>query len=385
MLVHCVLSLLIGLCSSEARGVDVQCDSQPSLSSEQVEGSRQGPALIQVQKAPVAQKEKHAAHAAAVAFVEKEKHAAQAAAAASRNGVACDPAEHELTALPAVGANDSPVTAYSSLHDVVGSDGVVMISLDSVSTRSAYAAHQLNQLGIRPVKLSATDARCASSKALARGCVHHNDTSCHNDKKAGTGCISRAEQAIGDSHRRALEHAYTRNNNPWTLILEDDAVPAVQDGYDWNIAFSEAWAKLPEGAKIVRLSWCLPPKSKLPLDNKLNAGQFTFTRSSDLMSLGGCTTAYMVHQSILPKMLKVFPCCGAVDSCWDWDFFLKPDPDNGGKKPMDTVLWNMGGQYPSRPGGLMGENTQWGNHFGIMMQNTGLTTSTRSGAGAVHD
>jgi len=54
-----------------------------------------------------------------------------------------------------------------------------------------------------------------------------------------TGCRSKTEQAITDSHRRALQAAMERNNSEWTAILEDDVVP-LHPGY-FDASFKEAW------------------------------------------------------------------------------------------------------------------------------------------------
>lgn len=353
----------LGLCSSEGGVAEGQCNT--GLASE-IPQQKNGAALIQVQKSS-SPTENH----------RKRKKAQDDVAVET-----CDPPDRDGSPLPALGENAS--LAYSSLHDVVGTDGVLMIALDHVSTRYAYAAHKLNRIGIRPVKFTATDGSCASKAALARGCGLVNDSEYNlgckqSDERAGYGCVNRAEQAISDSHRRALEYAYMRDGSKWTAILEDDAVPAAQDGYDWNMMFSEAWSKLPEGAKIVRLSWCTQPEFQPPAEPPQEEGQFTFKQSWELMSLGGCTTAYMVHHDIIPEMLKVFPCCGALDACYAWDFFLKPDrQDSWGKKHMETVLWNLDATNSSN--WMSSQHiSKWGHHFGVMMQNTEDALSTRAG------
>jgi len=401
MLSHSLLlSLLIGSCSSEEIAVDGHCASRSSVPlSEQGAGSLQGNALLQVQMAP-------AAPAAAAAFDssrpgvvhqkgDRKTQARWRTAAELRTAVelrtaahagitkkgatarqepVCDPPEEAV-----VSPNNASLLASSSLHSVVGPDGVVMLSLDRVSTRFAYAAHQLNQIGIQPVKMAATDGSCASAAALAKGCGMGGH--CPDASKTGPGCASHAEQGIADSHRRALEHAYTRDNE-WTAIMEDDTVPVSREGFDWNDAFSEAWTRLPEGVKFVRLGWCVMGESDSnpsvdPPDP--SAGQFKFTRSWDLMSLGGCTHAYVVHRSIIPEILKIFPCCGAVDACLVWDFFLKPDASGGGGTQMSRVLANLDIQRPGTWG--IGDDPnvfKSGYWFGVMMQ--GSEASTRDGA-----
>merc|ERR1719221_320452 len=39
---------------------------------------------------------------------------------------------------------------------------------------------------------------------------------------------------------------------------------------------------------------------------------------------GGCTSGYMVHRSILPELLGIFPCCCPIDCCMERQLFYTP-------------------------------------------------------------
>jgi hypothetical protein len=250
----------------------------------------------------------------------------------------------------------------SSFHEVVGNDGVLMLVLERAAYRYTHAVNQLKRIGIYPVTIAATDGTCASPQALAKGCSS-GKKNCQG--RTGNGCTGEAEKGIADSHRRALEAALRREND-WTAILEDDAVPVLIEGLNWDAEFHRAWATRPADAKFVRLSWCSAPGvavgPRITEPASAANGQFQFIKNA----VGGCTAAYMVHKSIIPKLLKVFPCCCAVDCCYEWDFFSK-NPSS------ITNLVAIGSDaYISSH-----EKSEWGKHHGVMMQAKKSLPSTR--------
>jgi hypothetical protein len=201
---------------------------------------------------------------------------------------------------------------FSYLHDLVGRDGVKVISLARTPKRFDKTAEELAKAGILATSFQATDVSTARQEELRYGCI--GKSSPHLDKCVPHyGCVYRSEQAIAASHRKVLEAVQSRREN-WTAIVEDDMVPVPADS--WNGAFKAAWSKLQEvapEARFVRLSWCnlVNPEK----DNTVifaDAGAFTLTKSLN----GFCTGAYMVHRDIIPEMLRLFPCCGPVDICF---------------------------------------------------------------------
>mmetsp|Transcript_36291 Transcript_36291/g.66772 ORF Transcript_36291/g.66772 Transcript_36291/m.66772 type:complete len:469 (-) Transcript_36291:136-1542(-) len=234
----------------------------------------------------------------------------------------------------------------SSLHDIVGDDGVLMISLGSASDRFNHSSHALKQVGIHVNKLSAVDASTATPQELAQGCLKSTwrkaEKWCLN--RAGQGCLGDTAQAIALSHKKALEWAKKRDEN-WTAIFEDDAVPAPLE--DWEGVFRDAWARVPERVKLVRLGWCYwqRPNWKYPVFEVLFAESDKSVLVEEWKSHGetrydpgGCTTAYMVHKDILDEVLNLFPCCGPVDSCYKWDFFKRVDPDTNKFHGLHAML-----------------------------------------------
>jgi hypothetical protein len=287
--------------------------------------------------------------------------------------------------------------ANSSVHKIVGDNGVLMLSMTRFSERSTYASSQLIRIGIYPTLLPATDSHCASKAALEKGCVSRGGGTsigaCRgkggsfleqamDSRRTGIGCVNANIQAVADSHRRALEVAMKRQEE-WTAIFEDDAIPVFDDDVDWNSEFQKAWATKPATATVVRLSWCSPPgKHAVPVKRTTNqtVGLFQWVRTD---GAAGCTAAYMVHKSAVPAMLKVFPCCCAVDCCYAWDVYAK--------QTVDLVnLAAVGGEEWIEKN----EIADWGEHDGIIMQakskhgtksaNTGSFLSIQRGRPLIH-
>jgi len=281
--------------------------------------------------------------------------------------------------------------AFSSLHEVVGVGGVVMISLERRPERFNHTSRKLAQIGIVPHRLMATDGTCASSKQLSQGCLLEEDEGtpgwclAQREKflseggarnKEGTGCQSKIEQAIADSHRRALELAQDRDHE-WTAIFEDDSVPVRPKR--WNRAFQRAWARVPPTAKVVRLSWCMIAKNptEATVQTLTDVGDFRLTQWTGFGSdykAGGCTGAYVVHRSVIPELLALFPCCCAVDCCFEHDLFNRQELESGQTKG-EQILVSLD---------AWGSNVDVGNDehvrpqfMGIMKQDRGALKSTR--------
>jgi hypothetical protein len=242
--------------------------------------------------------------------------------------------------------------AKSSVHKIVGDNGVLMLSMNRFPDRSTYASSQLIRIGIYPTLLPATDGYCASKAALEKGCSSQGTCS-DGEGRTGNGCISASEQGVADSHRRALEVAMKRQEE-WTAIFEDDAIPVFDNNVDWNSEFQKAWATKPATAMIVRLSWCLPPPlHAVEQITNQTGGLFQWVRT-DVSA--GCTAAYMVHRSAVPAMLKAFPCCCSVDCCYAWDVY---------SKTLDLInLAAVGGEEWIKEN----EIADWGEHDGVIMQ-----------------
>lgn len=333
------------------------------------------------------------ADGAAVAFLqENESDSTQSLDNHSESSF-CDPAltedidRYRLSTLDIV---EKSKKAFSSLHEVVGIGGVLMISLESRPDRFNYSARLMEEVGIVPHLLPATEAHCASQEQLSSGCKLEDDegtpawclaqrSSARN--KEGTGCQSKVEQAIADSHRRALELAQERAHE-WTAIFEDDTVPVRPQR--WNRAFKKAWARVPETAKIVRLSWCMIARGpgEPTIQTWSDEGDFRlstvtgFGRESIDYKAGGCTGAYMVHRSIIPDLLALFPCCCAVDCCFEHDLFNRKSTDGNGKTKGEQVLVNLDA-WSWSPASNHIEEYSSPQHYGVMKQDRSLI-STRS-------
>lgn len=257
----------------------------------------------------------------------------------------------------------------SKFHEAVGKDGAIMIVLERMANRADYAMSKLNSVGIYPTTIGATDGSCTSQEALNQGCVEQYSDAANGAcwGKTGEGCVSQVESAISDSHRRALEMAQARDEE-WTAIFEDDAVPVTLDGVDWDAEFGNAWARRPEAARYVRLSWCRNPEvSESHEPTSTEGGRFQYM---ELHFAGGCTTAYMVHKEIIPELLQqVFPCCCAVDCCFERDFF---DRKAGSGLRVDLSASGADAWIASHAA------SDWGTTHGIMMQAKNELGSTRS-------
>jgi hypothetical protein len=214
-----------------------------------------------------------------------------------------------------------------SLHEIVGPDGVLMIHLPRAG-RSEF--NQLNAAGIHPTLFLATDAQNATTEELNQGCISNvskEATKCQ--KRVGDGCKHSAEQAIAESHRRALVAAQSRNAT-WTAIMEDDAIPV--DPQNWDENFKDIWAQVPPQVGFVRLGWCTFGDAVEKRAFAAHANWHLVDRpayssqgsGAGMYYAGGCTTAYMVHREYISQVLSLFPCCAPVDTCYEWDLFYKP-------------------------------------------------------------
>lgn len=271
----------------------------------------------------------------------------------------------------------------NALHEVVGPDGVLMISLDRKPQRYQFSKAQLERAGISPTRFSATDLTAASKEELSRACPFEGEPkareSCTAAGKTGFGCKLISEQAIAASHLRALEEAQRREWE-WTAIFEDDVVPNPIDG--WSDLFEKAWRKVPSQVKVVRLGYCQLDMMHQPVPiyqyvhaNVSGAVLTQLTgwgeQSPFYYEPGGCTTAYMVHRSILQEMINLFPCCGAVDSCYKWDFFKRLNNETGMERGME-ILMNIDSPSPLviEEGGNM-------QHHGLIVQDRVSQASSR--------
>lgn len=230
-----------------------------------------------------------------------------------------------------VGAR-GPSVSGSSFHEVVGNDGALMIVLERIAGRSALAKQELARVGINATVFPATDGSQTSPDILSQAC---RLVSTDKPRCGDSGCRNTIVQSIAHSHQRALQKAMETKED-WTAIFEDDAVPVLPEGVDWDAEFRNAWKRLPATAKVVRLGWCQPwwaavinaepPEQE---GHKFHWLQFPHTSrwaTNQETPVGGCTHAYIVHKSIIPSMLSVFPCCCGVDCCWEYGFFTKQDP-----------------------------------------------------------
>jgi len=230
-----------------------------------------------------------------------------------------------------------------SVHDAVGRHGVLKIGLEKrkrwkeEEQDNGYQAHAFEAAGISPTPFRATDAETASEEELKKACPLESDPGtsdfCQSHKKDGTGCKSKVEQAIADSHRRAMVDALQRTESDWTLIIEDDVVPVRPELF--NAAFQDAWQKIPKQYKMVRLGWCtfeedlgwIRKTSDVDDSGEFHVYNWMSWRDKDggdHYYSGGCTTAYMLHKDIIPEVLGIFPCCCPLDCCLERGLFYKP-------------------------------------------------------------
>jgi hypothetical protein len=258
-----------------------------------------------------------------------------------------------------------------SLHDIVGEDGALVLSLVG-DQRFDRTYNALNQVNVKPIRFPATNAEQSSWEELESGCRSQNEGSkatCEADGKAGEGCGGKVEQAIAASHKRALEAAMQRNHE-WTAIFEDDATPLAMYSDTWGEGLRKAWATLPPDAKIVRLGWCESKPDWVKVTQVAShAPEEPFLAYH--VPPGGCTHAYLVHRDIIPELLGTFPCCCALDCCWEIDYFDRPDAS--GRMRAESILLNMDIDGSS--------NSHWELFgpvgFGIAAQNRQDMASTR--------
>lgn len=238
---------------------------------------------------------------------------------------------------------------HGAIHDVVGKTGVLQIRMET-STRFKYSTEELLSAGIVPTEFPATDAAAADPDELRMSCPLSTEKQTQDtcaarlnispEDAANMGCHSKQEQAITDSHRRALLAAQRRDEE-WTAIIEDDVVP-LHPGY-WNAAFQKAWENVPKNATMVRMGWCSfeSDLGSISKTTYANAGAFRVVRDMNWFNektqkknyyTGGCTTGYLVHKSVLPELLGIFPCCCPIDCCLERQLFYagtKPSPIEG--------------------------------------------------------
>lgn len=236
---------------------------------------------------------------------------------------------------------------FGSLHSVVGGNGVLMITLPG-KDRSAESLAKMDAAGIQPVEFAASSPQGTGRAQLQLTCPLEGRPGtgrwCQEMGHEGEmGCRSTIEQAITDSHRRAIVAALQRpraaeaGGSDWTAIVEDDAVPISPEQFDE--AFAEAWIAVPPETKIVRLGWCTFESDIGPLeDDALFQGKafkvvrdrwFTDDQGSKHYYTGGCTTGYMIHRSVIPELLKMFPCCCPIDCCLERNLFYSKPKHNG--------------------------------------------------------
>jgi hypothetical protein len=262
-----------------------------------------------------------------------------------------------------------------SLHDIVGDDGVLVLTMNASTERFNSAWYALNMVHIKPTRFVAMDFRDTSWQELENGCRAPSEASkeiCKQEGKAGSeggGCVNQAEQAIALSHKKALEHAMERDHE-WTAVFEDDVVPLSMDAETWGSGLRKAWATRPPAAKIVRLGWCqaTPETVKVtPVAGHKDSEPFMAYHAPS----GGCTHAYLVHKDVIPQLLGLFPCCCAIDCCWELDYFDKQD--SSGKMRSESVLINIDVADSGKKNlELLGEKG-W---FGIATQNRKQLPST---------
>lgn len=219
---------------------------------------------------------------------------------------------------------------------------MITLQREGEQRRSGYSLGKLEEAQIFPVEFPATDAKKAPYWELHLTCPLESETGtaqwCNDMGRLGQpGCRSAVEQAITDSHRRALVSAMTRESDyEWTAIIEDDVVPFQPEKF--SDAFRQAWQGVPEEVKVVRLGWCTFESDLGEVKDRVHgadAGQrghfklvrerwWTDDKGREHYYTGGCTTGYMVHKSFIQEMLKIFPCCCPIDCCLERQLFYAP-------------------------------------------------------------
>jgi len=288
-----------------------------------------------------------------------------------------------------------PVKPKGSLHEIVGPDGVLMICLVRQPQRSRFAMEQLQQINIYATVFPATDALSAPPRILNTSCNSRGPGVCERGLgprygsaqdgiKTGIGCGTPIEQAIAHSHRRALEFALQREEE-WTLILEDDVMPTLDNTSRFDEEFRRVWPQRPPRALILRLNWCSWKGHYNGRDHRpvgpppTVEGSFMWVHTP---WAGGCTSAYMVHKSIIPEFLaEIFPCCASLDACMEWDFFAKSNPRLPNTTRSMTILANLDVWWGSAEYESNHSQSVWKAQNGVLMQATNHLVSSRTGTG----
>lgn len=254
-------------------------------------------------------------------------------------------------------------TPVSSIHDIIGIDGALVLTLERFPERFRYAAGKLSEAGIIATPFPAADGLNDAEEELTRGCFHVDNPDTNLTYQAaledqmfakiysgGFGCGTRNDAACTESHHRALEAAQYRQSD-WTLIMEDDAIPV--EPANFATSFRDVWPKVPKSAKFVRLGWCTFPAGgstggnpkvvpKVSQESE-TSGTFTVIKdfavhadADDIQLLneknydaGLCATAYMVHRSVIREVLGIFPCICLIDCCLSDTLFDRPVGANG--------------------------------------------------------
>jgi GR25 family glycosyltransferase involved in LPS biosynthesis len=256
-------------------------------------------------------------------------------------------------------------TGVSSIHRVVGQDGVLVISLNRQPERFVHTAQQLAWGGILGTSFWATDSTTATDDQLNQGCLKE----C---------CGSKAVQAIADSHRRALQAAALRKSD-WTAILEDDM--ALVDPEHWSDRFDKAWQHVPPESKIVRLSWCvIVPSGQESMRVWSDTGDFILAKWLGFNERGPleyhpgmCTGGYMVHRDILPDLLALFPCCSPVDGCLTGFFQNNSRGNYNGMEVMINMAMKNSREWIENK-----TTDDWLGQYGVMYQMRNALPSERN-------
>jgi len=242
----------------------------------------------------------------------------------------------------------------TGIHDVVGESGVLQIVLERSSTERADVSQQvLASAGIQATRFSATDVNTATQDQLKDSCPLNSQEGtaewCTANGKVGPGCLDTVAQAITDSHRRALIKASQRTSSNWTMIIEDDVVPVHPE--DWAANFRLAWQRVPPEVGMVRLARCVFEHDLGPVRKRnttLFAGGFqlvdwpywTDSEPKQRYYTGGCTTGYMVHKSVIPELLGLFPCCCPIDCCFENQLFYSKGHE-GAEFRGEEIMTNL--------------------------------------------
>jgi len=263
----------------------------------------------------------------------------------------------------------------SALHDVVGPDGVLVIYLERAG-RKEYS--RLRQVGIYPTLVQAVDAKTASPDELREGGLTPSDKDERCNGGKGHNGLP-VLQAISASHRKAILAAKDRDHM-WTAIFEDDAVPV--DPVNFNTDFREVWSKIPEGTGIVRLNWCpLMSEDKFSKHTYYTHGSmhiidYQINNANGDYHTGGCTTAYMVHRDVIPRLLKVFPCCYAFDACLEFELYHLPKDCH---QDPNTKCWGEENMVGLDSWGSASKTKGWApfSQNGILAQDNRVSKSTK--------